>query len=282
MVPQTRLDLLVTDLGDELVIYDPDTFHGHNLNKTATFIFKQCDGQATIDEIATKLSYQFGLDDGVPITLITLQQFHEQGLLQNKVELSDNVDPTLAGTLIQLREQATQLQPNAAPFTQLSRRQMLSLAGKTGIAIGLLPLITSIVAPAPAAAASGFTGFPCDRTFMPIDDGSVAADGLVPCDGLFASEPIGGPALPCTHLNMGYQRVAFNVANRQYCGHTSAQNWSAFGSSGCSVVYGDYSSDFCGYNCGIRWYIAFTSESYSNRTLTREAIAMAYGFPPIA
>ena len=52
--------LLVKELGRELVIYDQAADRVHRLNKTAAFIWRQCDGAHSVDDMVTALKDHSG------------------------------------------------------------------------------------------------------------------------------------------------------------------------------------------------------------------------------
>lgn len=127
MNPKVRQDLLLTDLEDELVIYDPSNFNGHNLNKTSKLVFEHCDGEHSTRDLAKMLEIKLGVKDGTDLAELALKQLNKKGLLE-------------AESL-----------PEAPTIT---RREVMKLAKMAGLAIAVLPVIQSIVVPAPAAAMS--------------------------------------------------------------------------------------------------------------------------------
>jgi hypothetical protein len=52
-------DLIWRRIGDEVVIITEDGLSTHVLNKTAAFIWEQCDGQASISDITARLCDNF-------------------------------------------------------------------------------------------------------------------------------------------------------------------------------------------------------------------------------
>ena len=44
--------LVVDDLPDEVLVYDLDRHQAHCLNRTAALVWRHCDGQTTVKEIA--------------------------------------------------------------------------------------------------------------------------------------------------------------------------------------------------------------------------------------
>ena len=85
MYPLARTDgLIIEDLALETVIYDPASHHAHSLNKTVSFIWKQCDGQTTEEEIAKRLPDHLGLPPDPDVVRLAVQQLSRAGLLNNE------------------------------------------------------------------------------------------------------------------------------------------------------------------------------------------------------
>ena len=113
--PQARRDGLIVEwLSGEAIVYDESTDEAHCLADPAAAVFQLCDGTRTRTEIAEIAAVDGALVDDV---------LHELG---SKDLLEEG----------------------------LSRRQMLRRTAMVGGAAAATPLITSIVAPVPAAAQS--------------------------------------------------------------------------------------------------------------------------------
>jgi hypothetical protein len=119
MNPAARDDLLVRELADEAVVYDFATARAHCINPAALQVFRLCDGQKSVKQIARALGAPF--DEGTVWIAV--------GALA-KAKL--------------LRE------PAPVPPVDHSRRRFF----RTAAATALVPLVWSIVAPTPAYAAS--------------------------------------------------------------------------------------------------------------------------------
>ena len=130
--PRARVDCLSREFGDEVLVYDLQRDLGHCLNSTAAATWKVCDGYRSPSQIAKTLSRQFSAPVDEEVVLLALGQLADAHLL-TKPEV---------------------------PVERLSRRVVIR---RIGIAAAVaLPLITSIVAPTPAHAASCFpNGHPC-------------------------------------------------------------------------------------------------------------------------
>lgn len=130
-----RSKLLVRELAEETVVYDEETHRAHCLNRTAALIWKNCDGETAIPEIAVRVGES--LSSSVPegVVLLALSQLAERDLLASD-------------------------EAGHVPSNLISRRVMLR---RVGVAAALtLPLVTTIVAPTPAQAQS-----PCTETSCP-------------------------------------------------------------------------------------------------------------------
>jgi hypothetical protein len=130
--PRARVDWPSREFDAEVVIYDPQRHLGHCLNSTAAAVWKLCDGNNSPLQIARTHSQQFSTQVDETVVLLALEQLADAHLLVETV----------------------------APVESPSRRVAIQ---KIGIAAAIaLPLITSIVAPTPARAASCLhNGQPC-------------------------------------------------------------------------------------------------------------------------
>ena len=120
-------DLLITEKGDELIIYDLKRFKIHNLNSTSALVWKACDGSRTVPEIVAFLGNQSGTEIDERVVWYTLKRLQGAYLFAESLEL-----PAQAG--------------------RITRRDLIAVAGLAGIVA--LPVITSIIAPTPAQAQS--------------------------------------------------------------------------------------------------------------------------------
>jgi len=122
--PRARVDCLSREFGNEVLVYDLQRDVGHCLNSTAAAAWKLCDGNSSPPQIARTLSRQLSTRVDEAVVLLALDQLAAAHLL---------VEPEV-------------------PVERLSRRVALR---RIGIAAAIaLPLVTSIVAPTPAQAAS--------------------------------------------------------------------------------------------------------------------------------
>lgn len=134
MLPIARIDgLIVEHVGAETVVYDTASHRVHSLNRTTSFVWQQCDGRTTAEEIVRRLADHLGLPPDPDIVRMALRQLSRAELLASK-------SADIVQTLPSRRE--------------LARR--LTLAGASAAA--LVPAITSILAPTPSMAKSYWGG----------------------------------------------------------------------------------------------------------------------------
>jgi Coenzyme PQQ synthesis protein D (PqqD) len=137
MIPIARTEqLLVEELGEEVIVYDRQRDEIYCLNSLAARVWYCCDGQNSIAEIG--------------------------GILAAELELAVNVEANsmdLVSRALQELESFNLVEYIVQPVPQsgISRRRMIQKAALvSGFAMGtLFPTIKSIVAPLPAMAASG-------------------------------------------------------------------------------------------------------------------------------
>ena len=130
MTPKARHEnLVVQELGDETVVYDEKRNHVHRLNRTAALVWKHCNGQNTVADLAAILQQELGASVTDEIVWLALDQLDKERLLD--------------GALVHPEE-----------AKNITRRQMLKKAALVGGMTLLLPVVQSIVAPTPAMAMS--------------------------------------------------------------------------------------------------------------------------------
>ena len=139
VVPRARTNRLVTrELGDELVVYDLERHKAYCLNRVAMLVFRHCDGETTIPDMARRIGGALGLpvdEQAVRLGLVRLEKAH---LLDSPV----------------------------AQMLHTSRREMLRTLGR--VAVVVVPLVTALTVPTSAQAqATGVCptlGAPCKDT----------------------------------------------------------------------------------------------------------------------
>jgi hypothetical protein len=122
--PQAReAELLVHDLTDETLVYDLTRHQAHSLNRTATLVWRHCDGRTTVAEMAALLQREVGAPADEDVVWAVLRRLGRAHLLEQAITPSADGD-------------------------RCSRRELMRKLGLVG---GLL-LVTSAVAPPPAEA----------------------------------------------------------------------------------------------------------------------------------
>ena len=120
-------NLIVRELPDETLIYDLDSDKAHCLNQTAALVWQNCDGTRSPRDLADYLEEKLGATVPEDVVWLALHQLERFKLLCEPV----SKPPRLRG---------------------MSRRHLMRTLG---IAAAVsIPVITSIIAPTPAQAAS--------------------------------------------------------------------------------------------------------------------------------
>ena len=136
-IPRARREgLVIQELPDEVLVYDRERDKAHCLNQTAALVWGYCDGTTTVPTMARHLERDLNTNKvDEKIVWYALDQLSKDHLLEESF-----VAPTLLGGM--------------------TRRQMVHVLGIA--AVVAIPLVTSIVAPTPAQAATCLpTNSPC-------------------------------------------------------------------------------------------------------------------------
>jgi hypothetical protein len=129
--PRARTEgLLVEELPHEMLIYDTERHKAHCLNPTAALVWKHCDGRTSVQELARLLAKTLGVSVDEDVVWCALNQLEKDHLLEEKIEWPVDVE-------------------------RISRRTLIR---RVGMAVVLLPVITTIVAPTAMASASSCAG----------------------------------------------------------------------------------------------------------------------------
>lgn len=123
-------DLLTEELDEELLVYDEQRHVACRLNRTAALVWQNSNGERSVTDLVEVLREEVGELADEDLVMVTLDRLAEHGLL------SSGYAP---------RERET---------ARLSRRRFIRRVGVIGAAALALPVVQSIVAPVPAAAAS--------------------------------------------------------------------------------------------------------------------------------
>lgn len=136
-VPDARTEgLVIQELADEVLVYDLQRHKAYCLNHTAAWIWKHCDGRATVVDIARLLQAESKVPVAEGIIWLALEQLERDHLLSGRIP-----------------------RPSATPG--LSRRELVRQLGM--VAAITLPLVTSIIAPTASQASSCFAnGHSCE------------------------------------------------------------------------------------------------------------------------
>jgi PqqD family protein of HPr-rel-A system len=59
--PGKAADVLELDMGDGVILYNHDSSLVHHLNPSAALLWKLCDGEATVKELAGEIAEEYGL-----------------------------------------------------------------------------------------------------------------------------------------------------------------------------------------------------------------------------
>ena len=126
--PLARKDgLVVRELPEEVLVYDLDTHKALCLNRTAALVWKCCDGQTGIEGMLRALRTETGEPLTEEVVWLALERLGRDRLLTERVR-------------------------RPAALAGVSRRDVLK---KIGLAAAVtLPVVTAIVAPTTAQAAS--------------------------------------------------------------------------------------------------------------------------------
>lgn len=143
LLPLARQNGLVTcEVADELLVYDLFQTKAHHLNSAAALVWRHCDGQTRVPEIARVLNSKHGMTLSNEAVWFALEQLERAQLL----------------VTVGISTPAAHGRPSASrqsPGSVLTRCELIKWAGVAG-AMGM-PLVSSIAIPtaAEAAACSG-------------------------------------------------------------------------------------------------------------------------------
>ena len=166
-------DLIVEELGDELLVYNDADQRAHCLSPSAARVWRRCDGRTEADALASELDL-----DAVEVDR-ALAELENCNLLEATPQLAESGDGVIGTT----------------------RRELSVKLVKAGGAIAAAPLIVSIAAPTPAAALSPIPG--CEALLGCLSDcGNVGhgclGTGCCCCQFAGVRCPPNGPGLRCS------------------------------------------------------------------------------------
>ena len=126
---QARKDgLIVQKLPDETLVYDLERDRAHCLNQTAALVWRHCDGQSSVKQIARALKDKTGQPVDEKLVWLAIDQLGRNHLLKETPPLPPQV-------------------------AAMNRRELVRVLGLT--AAIAIPVVASIVAPMPSQAATG-------------------------------------------------------------------------------------------------------------------------------
>ncbi|TGO02859.1 hypothetical protein PN36_17920 [Candidatus Thiomargarita nelsonii] len=82
--PLKKEDIVLRDIGDETVLYNPQTKAIHVLNKTSSMVWESCDGKHSLEMIEKKIRDKFEVSSAQDVKediIESLNKFSELGLI---------------------------------------------------------------------------------------------------------------------------------------------------------------------------------------------------------
>ena len=117
--------LVVQEVPDEVLVYDLESNKAHCLNQSAAMIWKSCDGNTSVSEIAKLVENQAGGKITEDFVWLAIDQLSENNLLEKQIQ---------------------------SGFEGTSRREVIKKIGLASMVA--IPVIASLVAPQSALAAA--------------------------------------------------------------------------------------------------------------------------------
>jgi hypothetical protein len=117
--------LVVQEVPDEVLVYDLESNKAHCLNQSAAIVWKSCDGNNSVSEIAKLVESQAGGKVTEDFVWLAIDQLSENNLLEKQIPSS---------------------------FEGTSRREVIKKIGLASMVA--IPVIASLVAPQSALAAA--------------------------------------------------------------------------------------------------------------------------------
>jgi len=149
--------LVIQEVPNEVLVYDTETDRAHCLNNTAAAVWRSCDGEKSVAEIASLVGLQLGSRVSDDLVWLAIDQLSENSLLDGNIETK---------------------------FAGQSRREVLKKIGFASIVA--VPIIASLVAPKSVLASascgcvnSGDCVSPCGPTCDTVAGVCVAAKGTI-------------------------------------------------------------------------------------------------------
>jgi hypothetical protein len=153
-------EIVIQELGKEVLIYDLTVHKAYNLNETSAIVFNACDGKTSFDDLKFRNNFT---DD---IIFLALDELKKENLLEKGEDYK-------------------------SPFAGMSRREVIRRVGFASATA--LPVIISLVAPTAASAQSaGSPATSCTAGTLstgPLVNQGRGSGGV--CECLFSFTPVG-------------------------------------------------------------------------------------------
>lgn len=81
-----RENLVIQEVPEEILVFDLITNKAHCLNQTAAMVWKACDGNKSVSDIATLISEQSGNKVNDDLVWLAIDQLNENNLLASEIE----------------------------------------------------------------------------------------------------------------------------------------------------------------------------------------------------
>ncbi len=84
-IPLKKEQIVIRDIGDEAVLYNPETKAIHVLNKTSSMVWEYCDGKHSLKMIENKIMEKFNVSNTQYVKddiREIISQFSELGLIE--------------------------------------------------------------------------------------------------------------------------------------------------------------------------------------------------------
>lgn len=159
-----KQDIIVQELKGEVLVYDLKIDKAFCLNETSAAVWQLCDGKKTVAEITESLAGQMKKPVNEDLVRLALDQLGDESLLDDNQNFKTN-------------------------FTGVSRREAIRKVGLASLIA--LPLISSLVAPTAAHAASGGSAGVGQSCVNPKDCQACANGNRVQCRNNNAVCPTG-------------------------------------------------------------------------------------------
>lgn len=141
MNPVARKHAILSEsVGEELIIYDEEAKKAHRLSPTAAFLWRHCDGTRTTADLARLAHQEMGVPEDEELVLLALGPLAKQRLIKT-----------------------------SSCVEGVSRRDALKRLRAVGVSAAMIPIITTLAAPPPAAAKSAKSTVDRLRTSGPSD-----------------------------------------------------------------------------------------------------------------